>query len=153
MRKRLLFFSIVLLQGCATIAASRHTARIKGVDWPLGELRSLAASMLPVGPRGQSGNGREIVSKHFVLEGKRDYKPSGDATERYFATVFILGDRRPYNLEILVTSEKRVLKGNQFTYVIDGYDTRLAKELEQRLQAELTKRREDLNIIDDFRVF
>ncbi len=54
---------------------------------------------------------------------------------------------------IFVTQERRVMRGNQYNYVIEGYDFKLAKELERLFRQELAKRREDLNIIDDFRVF
>lgn len=155
MRKHLLFFIFIILQllGCTTTFGSRQTSRIPALDWPLGELRAVAASVLPTGQRAISPNGRELLSRHFVLEGSKGYKPAGDATERYFASILVLGDRRPYDVEISVTLERRVLRGQQFTYVVEGYDTRLAKELEKKLRLELTKRREDLNIIDDFRVF
>jgi len=147
----LILFSF--LTGCASSLGNRNALRINEVDWPLGEIRAVVASLLPAGQRGMSPNGRELLSRHFVLEGRSGYKPAGDATERYFAQFLILGDRRPYDVEILVTQERRVLRGNQFTYVVTGYDTRLAKELERKLRTELTKRREDRNIIDDFRVY
>jgi hypothetical protein len=135
------------------LSNNRNALLVNDIDWPLAELRTVAASILPVGQRAISPNGRELLSKHFILEGARGYKPAGDATERYFASVLILGVRRPYDVEILVTLERRVLRGNQFTYIVDGYDYKLAKELERKFRQELTKRREDLNIIDDFRVF
>ena len=151
--KHLLFFAVLTLTGCATALGNRNAMKVQAIDWPLGELRAVATSVLPVGPRATSPNGREILSRHFTLEGARGYRPAADATERYYASILILGDRRPYDVQILVTLERRVLRGNQFTYIIEGYDTRLAKELERKFRLELTKRREDLNIIDDFRVF
>lgn len=131
---------------------NRNALKINEVDRPLGELRAIVAGILPTGQRAVSPNGRELLSRHFVVEGP-EFKPAADALTRYFARILILGDRRPYNIEILVTQEKRVLKNEQFTYAVTGYSSRLAKELEKRLRTELTKRREDLNIIDDFRVF
>ena len=152
--RHLLFFALLAFTGCTTtLGGNRNTSKIDDLDWPLAELRSVAASILPTGQRAISPNGRELLSRHFILEGARGYKPAADATERYYASILILGDRRPYDIEILVTLERRVLRGNQFTYIIEGYDARLAKELERKLRSELTKRREDLNIIDDFRVF
>jgi hypothetical protein len=56
-------------------------------------------------------------------------------------------------IEVSVIEEERVLKGDDFTYEMVGHDERLAKELEASLRTRLTKRREDLNIIDDFRAF
>jgi hypothetical protein len=151
--RHILFFAVLMLSGCATALGNRNAMKVQDIDWPLAELRAAASSVLPVGQRAISPNGREILSRHFLLEGARGYKPAGDATERYFASIKILGDRRPYDIEILVTLERRVLRKNQFTYVIEGFDARLAKELERKFRSELTKRREDLNIIDDFRVF
>ncbi len=139
--------------GCASIGANRAALTIKEIDWPIGEIRAVCASLLPAGVRAMSPNGHEILSRHFVLDKNGQQKPAGDATERYFTHILILGDRRPYDIEILVTRETRALRGNQFTYVVSGYDQRLAKELERKLRTELTKRREDRNIIDDFRVF
>lgn len=153
MLARLFIYSAFIISaGCVT-TPSRNVSKIHNVDWPLAELRAVAASVLPIGQRAISPNGRELLSKHFIPEGEDSYKPAGDAVERYFASILILGDRRPYDIEVQVTYEKRVVRGNRHTYVAAGYDPLLAKEIEAKLQAELTKRREDLNIIDDFRVF
>jgi hypothetical protein len=67
--------------------------------------------------------------------------------------MIILGDRRPYNIEISVIKEEREVEGEDFSYYETGHDERLAKQLETALHTRLTKRREELNIIDDFRAF
>ena len=140
--------------GCASMSGSNKDAvQIYEVDRSLSEIRSLIANILPAGQRTISPNGREIQSRHFLIDRKGEYQPAGDALARYFAHLVILGDRRPYTIEILVTAEKRVKRDQHYTYIVTGYDRRLAKELEKKLLAELTKRREDLNIIDDFRVY
>jgi hypothetical protein len=142
-----------LLSGCATFDSTpKYALVIKNVDWPLQELSSLVAFELPTGLRTTSENGREFYSKYFVLDGPK-YKPASDAVERYTATVIVLGDSRPYDLEIFVTKEKRVLEQTGFDYAEIGHNTMLARELEYKLRQELSKRREDRNIIDDFRVF
>lgn len=125
---------------------------IKDVDLKLSEIEQLVVSQLPVGQRAVSPNGREFLSRHFIRKGG-EFKPADEAIERFFAQVLILGERRPYNLQILVTRERRVLKNDQFTYRVIGHDPRLAKELEKNIRLALTERREDRNIIDDFRVF
>jgi hypothetical protein len=130
----------------------RHVLAIRNVNWPLTSLQGLVAGVLPTGLRNTSRNGREMYSKHFVVDGTQ-YKPAADAIERYFATVMVLGSSRPYDLEIFVTREKRVLRQNNFEYREFGYDITLAREIEYKLKEELAKRREDRNIIDDFRVF
>ena len=155
MLKRLVILGFILFaSGCATLTGHNPEALlIEDIDWPIPEIRMAIAQWMPAGQRGVSPNGREMQSRHFLLDRQGGYKEAGDALERYFAHVKILGDRRPYKVEILVTHEKRVIRGKQFTYVVTGHDQRLAKELEKKLRMELTKRREDRNIIDDFRVY
>lgn len=145
----------VFIGGCATMEnmmSPGYAILIKGIDWPLTDLQSLVVYEMPTGLRTSSPNGREFYSKYFVLDGPK-YKAAGDATDRYFATLTVLGDARPYNIEIFVTHEKRVLRKSGFDYVESGHNTMLARELEYKLRQELAKRREDRNIIDDFRVF
>ena len=55
--------------------------------------------------------------------------------------------------DIFVTREKRVLGENGYEYNEVGHNNMLTRELEFKLKQELAKRREDRNIIDDFRVF
>jgi hypothetical protein len=155
MIKNLLFCcGLLLLAGCETmgINSPKHARVIKNVDWPLQDLSSLVAYELPTGLRTTSANGREFYSKHFVLDGPK-YKLAGDAVDRFTAMITVLGDSRPYDIEIIVTHEKRVLRSSGFDYVEVGHDMMLARELEYKLKQELAKRREDRNIIDDFRVF
>ncbi|MGE4133173.1 MAG: hypothetical protein AB7F86_16140 [Bdellovibrionales bacterium] len=142
----------VLLGGCASITAPRESVRIPDVQGSLNQIRAAVMSAIPIGQRSVSANGRVILSKHFLPAGDQ-YRNAADAVQRYYAQFSILGDRRPYEVQIVVVHEKRVLRGESFTYVVDYYDMLQAKELERRFQEELTKRREDRNIIDDFRVF
>jgi hypothetical protein len=152
-RLALLSSLIVLSSGCASLL-NRDSAAVylRELEAPLGELRAGIGAAVPVGLRGVSPNGREMFSKHFVVAKER-YKPAADALERYYAHITILGDRRPYDVEVLVVQEKRVLRGNKFTYVITGHARDLALALEQDIRRELSKRREDRNVVDDFRVY
>jgi hypothetical protein len=145
---------IFILGGCSAmgVAPSRYALRLKNVDWPLQELQNLIAIELPTGLRTTSPNGRELYSKYFVLSGDK-YKPAAEAADRYYATVIVLGVERPYDLDIFVTREKRVLGDTGYEYEEVGHNMMLARELEYKLKVELAKRREDRNIIDDFRVF
>ncbi len=157
MFKHLAILSLGLLVGCSTfsnIGKPRETVYINDVEAPLSDVRSAVLAALRMGYRSISGNGREILSKHFLVN-RRDnsIKPAGHALERYFVKILILGDRRPYSIEVLVAHEKRVLRGDSFRYVIDYYDHMLAKDIARIIEDELAKRREDRNIIDDFRVF
>lgn len=152
MLRRLFIFSLIL-SGCAALQREPQGIHLKELEGSLAEIRSSAAAALPMGTRGVSGNGREIFSKHFLVSGNGDVRPAGDALERYYAVITILGDRRPYDVKVVVAHEKRVLRGDNFVYIVDYYDTMLARDIGRKLEVELAKRREDRNIIDDFRVF
>lgn len=153
LRHCLLLIPFLVSLGCASIGRNRAAVVIKDIDWPIAEIRTVIGQIIPVGVRTMSPNGHEVLSRHFILDRQGQPIPASDAIKRYFTHFLILGDRRPYEVEILVTQEERALRGNQFTYVVSGYEVRLAKQLEARLRSELTKRREDRNIIDDFRVY
>lgn len=143
---------LLCLVGCVNLERNPAGLIINQVDASLSDIRAVVSAILPVGQRSISSNGRELLSKHFIISEDR-YKPALDSTLRYFAQFKVLGDRRPYDVEILVTVEKRVLKGNQFIMAPVGFERTLAKELEVKFRQELIKRREGRNIIDDFRVF
>ena len=152
-RLRLVLGATLIITGCATLMSeNRNAYRVSEVDASLTDLRASVTAVLPDGLRLMSSNGRELVSRHFVMVNDRP-QPAADALDRYFAQVTILGDRRPYDLEILVSHERRVLRDDRFVYVIVDYSTRLARDLETKIRQELTKRREERNVIDDFRVF
>jgi len=148
----LLPFLVLSLSGCASMMANRQSKFIKEIDWPLPQIRIAIAAQIPIGQRSISQNGRELTSEYFV-PARDGYKDGAEASNRYYVQYTVLGDRRPYDIEILVTSERRTLKGNDFVYLKHGHDDRLTAELAARLAKELSKRREDRNIIDDFRVY
>ena len=146
---------VQILAGCAalqSIGTNKHSRFIREVDWPVTEIRAVAFAQMPLGEGSVSTNGRELTSKYFITSGDR-FKDGEEAVDRYLARFTILGDRRPYDVEVLVIHERRVLRGNEFVYAPIGHDARLTRLLEERLRKELTKRREDRNVIDDFRVY
>jgi hypothetical protein len=150
----LLLTNVPGLSSCANLQKNRpQGVRLKDMEGSLADLRSAAMAALPSGHRAVSPNGREIVSKHFLLSSNGNIRPAGDAQDRYYASVTILGDRQPYDVEFFVIHEKRILKGDNFIYVVDYYDTILARDVSRKFEIELAKRREERNIIDDFRVF
>lgn len=149
---RLTIIFSLCLSGCALIRSDRRARVVGEVDWPVSGLRAIVGSQVPVGHKSISPNGREFVSLYFILQ-KDGFRPGDDADDRYFVKYTILGDRRPYDVEILVTHERRVLKGIQFVYAKVGFDAKMAEVLAERLRRELSKRREDRNVVDDFRVY
>jgi hypothetical protein len=123
----------------------------------LADLQKIAAKSMPLGLRQTSPNGREYFSDYFIAS-DRKFKPAEKSPVRSYAHVLVLGDRRPYVIEVLVHTEKAskaamAASGNTTGYEEIGLDKGLAKVVRKRVLQQLNKRREDLNIIDDFRVF
>ncbi len=141
----------VLQFGAAGCASWGSGVRIENLERPLNELQRAASMSLPLGQRRVDKNGLEFFSRYFVTKGRK-FMPAETAPVRYFAHVYILGDRRPYVIEVFVKREKRVSpRGGD--YAEDGTDQELATVVQRRIQQQLSKRREEVNIIDDFRVF
>ena len=128
--------------------------RIENLDLPIHELQKAVEINLPTGRRQVSSNGREYLSDFFIVSKNGKIQPAGLAADRFYAHVFILGDRRPYTLQIAVVRERKT-GGDSYNVKYEKYatDERIAKVIAKRIQATLSKRRDDRNIIDDFRVF
>jgi hypothetical protein len=140
----LLFLCVsALLSGCAT------GPRINNVMLPLTTVKKTIVSRLPLGVvREESLNGRELLSAYFNPTNLDE--EAEDQSERAYAKVLILGAGRPYIVEVRVIREKR-RKGTRFEK--SGEDNRLSKELLERIREGLAERRDDRNVIDDFRAF
>lgn len=139
----------LIIAGCSTFY---KPLRIDNAHHPLARVRQLAIKTLPVGLRTSSTNGREVSSQYFLPD-KKGYKDAIQSPVRLTAKIVILGERRPYSIEIYVFREERVRSGGRVKYQVRGQDFRVANRIKNELQARLAQRREDLNIIDDFRVF
>jgi len=126
--------------------------RIDEAHYPLGQLRQASIQSLPIGLRSSSSNGRELLSQYFVLKSGK-YQEAINLPVRWSAKIVLLGERRPYEVEIYVFKERRMEGSQGVEYQIEGQDFRLAKRVKDQLLQKLAQRREDLNIIDDFRVF
>ncbi len=155
MFRALIIAFTIFICACATLDrmdTPKYAIRIENIEMPLLSLQHLAAAVVPIGVASTSSNGREFNSQLFILD-QGSYKPAGAALMRYWARVTVKGSARPYAMEVFVTREKRVLSGEDFSYAQAGHDSRLAKEIADKIRDQLSKRREDRNIIDDFRVF
>lgn len=111
-------------------------------------VKKVVMNILPQGVREESLNGREVTSGYF---NPRNWEEdASEKSERAFAKVLILGSSRPYSIDVHVFKEKRRGSGN---YRNAGEDRKLTKDLVDRIKEALADRREDRNIIDDFRAF
>ncbi len=132
------------LVGCAS------TESIKEVMLPLSVVRKIVMENVPGGMKKQSLNGREITGEYFNAQNLDE--PSDTARDRAKATVFILGGRRPYTIQVTVLREKKK-KGSKKKYDKLGPDEKLAKQVVKRIKEALANRPADINVIDDFRAF
>lgn len=125
---------------------------IHEVNMSLGEVKNFVHHSIPIGIRSISDNGREFLSQHYLYD-KNEYLAAKDASIRFYARVLILNSSRPFDIEVEVRREVRRDINGRITYVNDGFDLRLARILRDQIKEALSKRRDDLNLIDDFRVF
>ncbi len=140
------FLLLVFSVGCALFSRGE---RITGLDRPLTELQRAVHEAMPVGVARVSRNGREFTSEPYAVGKRGPSKPPGDAPVRYIVQAYVLGDRRPYVIEIFVYQERKKSGG----YVKGPADEVQTKVMRTRIERELAKRRDDRNVVDDFRVF
>ena len=152
-RAALLLFQIILigpiLQGCGV-------APIRNVNLSFNTVRGIVVRTLPGGLKSESANGRELRSAFYqALRANKfvllDDLKAESVPQRNFMRVTILGDRRPYSLEVAVYSQKQ-RKGTRH-FSSPSLDDDLTADMVQRIQDSLANRREDGNVIDEFRAF
>ncbi len=146
MRFIALALSLIFLSSCAS---SYGGLQIQGVNRPLLDLKKIAANSSPLGVRKISSNQREFTSKYFKVVGRK-FQPAETLKERSYSVIYVLGDRRPYVVEVVVVNERMDAQGRYYDV---GKDERIARLIKGRFQTSLSKRREDVNMIDDFRAF
>lgn len=149
--KALVFSFVVFLVGCASFEKG---VQLVDVDKPLSHIQRSIVAAIPLGVRKTERAGTEIYSQYF-RPGEKRFIPSHSMPERYYAKVLIRGGRRPYTIEVFVFKEERAqTPADQVSsYVQVGQDQRLANMIRDQIKEQLSKRREDPNNIDDFRVF
>jgi hypothetical protein len=141
MTKFLGLLSFLIMAGCVT----GHV--IKESTYPIDDIRN-AILAISGPPRSVSSNKREFVSSYFSRKKDPSFDPQ-KAKERLYAKFTILGDRRPYDIQVQVFIEERV----EGEYEEAGIDDALSEQIGMELKRELTKRPETRNVIDDFRAF
>jgi len=143
-RHRIALALFIFLAACST------TEKIDGVSRALTELQGLVMKQLPVERAGGSRNGREFYTTQFIMTQDGEFEAAEGQRQVRRAIYRILGEQRPYTLEIEVLAQVRNSNG---TYLTVGKDERIARVLRRRLEKALHQRREDRNVIDDFKPF
>ena len=118
---------------------------------PLPTIRAIVMNSLPGGAKKQSINGRELTSGYFRPD-DMDENAEEDRLRTY-AVVTILGERRPFSIDVKVFREVRERHEGVTAYRVIGQDKRIADKLIKTIREALANRPEDRNIIDDFKAF
>jgi len=138
-------FFLVILAGCAT-----QNAQIQNVPLSYNAVKTVITHSLPGGIMRESDNGRTMTSGYFdpkTLKVENEKKP---LDVHAYMTVSVYGSSRPYSIDVHAFKERRNKDGE---YEDLGEDPTLTDRLAERLRTALADRREDRNVIDDFRVF
>lgn len=147
--KPIVFFVALYVSGCVSAPN-----KLKNIEAPLSQIKAVIKKNLPLGLRGMSSNGRELYSNYFlVVKGK--HIKAENLQYRKFASVSILGDRRPYTIKVEVFLEKRSKpQANGIVEYKDfRRDKRYSEYLLRKIHNDLENREETINFVDDFRVF
>lgn len=116
-----------------------------------GSLESIvkAFDRATMGVRGRSTNGREIVSRYQSVKGDA-YDDASAKKNRAYARMLILGDRRPYDLQVQFVIEG---DGGGGDYQVQSYDDERARKILKKILDTLAARPGSKDFIDDFRSF
>lgn len=138
-----IIFATLIVSGCQTggIVLRETPLNISGT-------RKSVVSVIGE-PRTLSENGRELFSKYYDKKGK-DIAKMNMVRERYYTHVTILGDRRPYDIQVEVVLEGRV--SDEHFELIQKDDDKAAT-IAEKIKKVLNQSRDNRNIIDDFRSF
>jgi hypothetical protein len=134
----------VILVGCAST-----NAQIQNVPLSFNAVKTVVVHSLPGGTLRESDNGRTMTSAFFDPETMKPEDEKKPLKVRAYMVVSIFGSSRPYSVEVKAFKEERTQDG----YDDLGEDLELTDRLAERLRTALADRREDRNVIDDFRVF
>ena len=119
-------------------------------------LQYTAVETLPGGKRLTSENARSFYSNYFSAKGNNPRfwrEQKSPKKYRFYATITILGDQRPYTLEFSVIKEERIAGSQPAKYREVARSPTAARALMIHFQKNLEKSLKDRNVIDDFRVF
>ncbi len=132
------------------LLASCRTGGVILRETPSGisETRRVVVSVIGE-PRGMTKDGREIVSKYYDRSNNSITKMEM-VRERRYTRVSILGDRRPYDIQVEVLVEGRDSDG---AFYEKDHDDDRAAVLAEKIKQALNQSRDTRNVIDDFRSF
>jgi len=135
-----------------TLSACSTAQTVDNLDYNIAEIKSGLVSFFRGKIAQQVGESRLLMSEPFRprLMGDRMEPVRAEDEVRTYATVLIVGNEKPYTLEVTVYAQKRVKQTGE--WVTESEHHRLAKELSQSI-SEYLRRNRNKNLIDHFRAF
>jgi hypothetical protein len=151
MKLRILFFILKLITAASTMFVTGcQTSGVVLHETPLNISETRKAIVSVMGqPRATSENGRELTSKYYDRKGNME-DPAKMGRERLFTHVTILGDRRPYDIQVEVVVE---VKDHAGSFQVVEKDEARAEKVAVQIEKALVQSRDNRNVIDDFRPF
>lgn len=145
--KKLVLAATFLMMGFMT---GCRTGGVILRETPLGISETRRVVVAVIGePRAMSQNGRELTSKFFDRK-DQPIKKMEMAKERLYTHVTVLGDRRPYDIQVEVLVESRDEDGG---FRLSERDDARAGVIAEKIRQALNQSRDNRNVIDDFRSF
>lgn len=138
-----LLSSFLILVSCQT-----RGVLLKETPLNVSETRRVIVSVIGE-PRALSQNGRELSSQYYDRK-QSEIKKMEMARERLYTHITVLGDRRPYDVQVEVLVESRNQEG---AFELVGNDDSRAAVIADKLKKALNQSRDKRNVIDDFRSF
>ena len=145
MKKIILLLWTLVLSACAT--GPEGGSSIQETNYSLNDIRT-AIIGIAGDPREVSQNQREYKSQYFSKKKEANFNPQ-ISKERSYAHFFVLGERRPYEIKVIVYTERKTK--NEYKSL--GEDKVWSKKIKEELESRLNHSRDGRNVIDDFRPF
>lgn len=139
---------VLLLMLPGLWSCSTGGVTLESQNYSLGDLRKAINANIGE-PRVVSENQRTFKSTYFSLKADKKFDPN-KSKQRAYAKIVVLGERRPYDLDITVVVEERDQNGG---YSEVGDDPAQAEQLGKSIKKKLHQSTDDRNVIDDFRAF
>ena len=141
--------SLSLLAGCTSA-----TLESEPLSYSLAAINKGVEIGMSMGIQGYSENHREYYSKPFQVIQPEAVMNAG-YKDRGIAKVVVLGDSRPYTIEVEVHIERGKFNRGYLVgeYQFVRYDKSLAQKLLRQILTDVEHGDQDKNFIDDFRSF
>lgn len=122
-------------------------SRVEEQNRSLSDIRKVIIHVMGE-PRSTTDDQRVYLSQYYGRKSDKKFDAQKSKIRQY-TRIAIIGDRRPYDLNVQVIVEQK----NGRLYEEVGTDDKESATIAQEIKSKLHQGLEDRNVIDDFRVF